>query len=165
MNYGQMRKYDIANGDGIRTTLFVTGCTHHCYNCFNEEYQDPNAGKPWTEEETKLLLSYVADPNVAGLTILGGEPFQNIEGLLPLLEAVRHLVPEKKIWVYSGYTFEQIVACPMKKSLLEKCDILVDGLFVEALKDPGLRFRGSSNQRIIDIPKSLNTGEVIIAME
>lgn len=165
MNYGQIRKYDIANGDGIRTTVFVTGCTHKCFNCFNEEYQDPTAGTPWTEKETKEVLDYVQDPNVTGLTLLGGEPFQNVDGLLPLVQAVRKAVPEKNIWAYSGYTFEEIMACPDKKALLEQCDILVDGRYVDALRDPALRFRGSSNQRILDVKASLQAGAPVIAME
>lgn len=165
MNYGQIRRYDIANGEGIRTSVFVTGCTHHCYNCFNEEYQNPEAGKPWTDKETELVVSYVQDNNVSGLTLLGGEPFQNVEGLLPVVAAVKAAAPEKPVWIYSGYTYEQIMACPKKKELLVACDILVDGLFVERLKDPGLRFRGSSNQRIIDIQKTLATNNIVIAME
>ncbi len=165
MNYGQIRKYDIANGNGIRTTVFVTGCTHHCFNCFNGEYQDPNNGKPWTDKETQQVLQYVSDDNVAGLTLLGGEPFQNIDGLLPLVRAVRKAQPEKDIWVYSGYTLDAILKDPKKKELLEECDILVDGLYVEELRDPALRFRGSKNQRIIDIKKTLSSGDVVIAME
>jgi len=131
MRYGQIRQYDIANGEGIRTSIFVTGCTHCCYNCFNEEYQDFNAGQEWTDKETQLVVSYVKDPNCAGLTLLGGEPFQNVDG----------------------------------SSLVEQIDILVDGRFVDELKDPSLRFRGSSNQRIIDVQSSLKQGEVILAME
>lgn len=165
MNYGQIRKLDIANGNGIRTSIFVTGCTHKCFNCFNEEYQDPKAGKPWTDKETEEVLNYVSDPNVAGLTLLGGEPFQNVDGLLPVVTKVREKVPNKDIWAYSGYTWDQLVDCPTKRQLLEQCDILVDGKFVDALKDPSLRFRGSKNQRIIDVKKSLAQGEVVIAMD
>ena len=165
MNYGQIRKLDIANGSGIRTSIFVTGCTHKCFNCFNEEYQDPTAGKPWTDKETAEVLSYVSDPNVAGLTLLGGEPFQNVDGLLPVVRKVRETVPEKDIWAYSGYTWDELTACPSKRQLLEQCDILVDGKFVDALRDPSLRFRGSKNQRIIDVKKSWAKGEVVIAMD
>lgn len=165
MNYGQIRKLDIANGSGIRTSIFVTGCTHKCFNCFNEEYQDPTEGKPWTDKETAEVLSYVSDPNVAGLTLLGGEPFQNVDGLLPVVRKVRETVPEKDIWAYSGYTWDELTACPSKRQLLEQCDILVDGKFVDALRDPSLRFRGSKNQRIIDVKKSLAKGEVVIAMD
>ena len=102
MRYGQLRQYDIANGEGIRTSLFVTGCTHCCYNCFNEEYQDISAGNEWTEEDTQRLLSYVVAPSCSGLTLLGGEPFQNVDGLVPLVDRVLEVAPDKPIWVYSG---------------------------------------------------------------
>ena len=165
MRYGQLRQYDIANGEGIRTSLFVTGCTHGCYNCFNEEYQDFSAGQEWTESDTERLISYVSAPACSGLTLLGGEPFQNVDGLLPRVDRVLEVVPQKLIWVYSGYTYEEILACPNKRQLLERCHILVDGKFVDDLRDPGLAFRGSSNQRIIDIQKSLQCGEVVLYME
>lgn len=165
VHYGQIRKYDIANGNGIRTSIFVTGCTHCCFNCFNEEYQNPNAGMEWTEKDTNEVLGYVTDPNVAGLTLLGGEPFQNIAGLVPVVRAVKEAVPEKDIWTYSGYTFEELLQLPQALELLSLCDILVDGRFVDELKDPALRFRGSKNQRILDVQKSLAAGEPIIAME
>lgn len=162
MNFGQIRKYDIANGDGIRTSIFVTGCTHKCFNCFNEEYQNPEAGQLWTKAQTDLVVDYICDPNVAGLTLLGGEPFQNVGGLLPVVKAVRQAAPEKSIWVYSGYTFEELLQDEAKISLLKECDILVDGRFVDALKDPALRFRGSSNQRILDVAKSLAQGIAVL---
>lgn len=165
MNYGQIRKYDIANGNGIRTSIFVTGCTHKCFNCFNEEYQNPQAGSVWSDKETEEVIRYVSDPNVAGLTLLGGEPFQNVDGLLPVVTKVRQIVPHKDIWAYSGYTWDEIVECPNKRALLAQCDVLVDGKFVDALRDPSLRFRGSKNQRIIDVKQSLATGEVVLAME
>ena len=154
MRYGQIRQYDIANGEGIRTSIFVTGCTHCCYNCFNEEYQDFNAGKEWTQSET-----------CSGLTLLGGEPFQNVQGLLLVVRAVRAAAPDKKIWAYSGYTIDDILEDKLRSALLHEIDILVDGRFVDELKDPALRFRGSSNQRIIDVKKTLETGEVVLAME
>ena len=165
MRYGQLRQYDIANGEGIRTSLFVTGCTHCCYNCFNEEYQDFSAGKEWTEEDTQRLLSYVVAPSCSGLTLLGGEPFQNVDGLVPLVDRVLEVAPDKPIWAYSGYTYEEILACPHKRQLLERCHILVDGKFVDELRDPGLAFRGSSNQRIIDIQASLLKGKVVLYLE
>ena len=165
MRYGQLRQYDIANGEGIRTSLFVTGCTHGCYNCFNEEYQDFSAGEVWTESDTERLISYVSAPACSGLTLLGGEPFQNVDGLLPLVDRVLAVVPQKLIWVYSGYTYEEILACPNKRQLLERCHILVDGKFVDGLRDPALAFRGSSNQRIIDIQASLRQGDVVLYME
>ena len=137
MRYGQIRQYDIANGEGIRTSIFVTGCTHCCYNCFNEEYQNFNAGKEWTQSETDLVVSYVKSPTCSGLTLLGGEP----------------------------YEIDDILEDELRSALLQEIDILVDGRFVDELKDPALRFRGSSNQRIIDVKKTLETGEVVLAME
>lgn len=166
MRYGQIRKFDIANGSGIRTSIFVTGCTHHCYNCFNEEYQDFQAGKEWTDAETEEVLSYVTNPNVSGLTLLGGEPMQNAGGLLEVVKKVREAAPEKTIWVYSGYTLEALYALEgqQKKDvfdLLSYCDVLVDGPFVDELRDPSLEFRGSKNQRILDVKKSLTQGEPV----
>lgn len=162
MRYGQIRQYDIANGPGIRATVFVTGCSRHCVNCFNEEYQDFNAGSEWTAAETEQLISYLQDDTNSGLTLLGGEPMENAKDLLALVQAVRRAVPEKSIWVYSGFLYEEILTQPARKALLEACDVLVDGPFVDALKDPGLYFRGSSNQRIIDVAKSREAGRAVL---
>ena len=153
MNFAQIRKYDVANGPGIRTTIFVTGCTHKCPNCFNEEYQDFSFGDPWTPKETDEVIKDLRLDEVKGLTVLGGEPFQNEVDLLQVIRDIKKEV-QKEIWIFSGYTYEEILKDQDKKKLLEECDVLVDGKFVEALKDLSLRFRGSSNQRIIDIKKS-----------
>lgn len=161
MNFAQIRKYDVANGPGIRTTIFVTGCTHKCPNCFNEEYQDFNFGNPWTRKETDEVIEDLKLDEVKGLTVLGGEPFQNEVDLLQVLRNIKKEV-QKDIWIFSGYTYEEILKDQDKKKLLEECDVLVDGRFVEALKDLSLRFRGSSNQRIIDIKKSLEANEVVL---
>lgn len=159
MRYGQIRKYDVANGPGIRTTLFVTGCSHNCKGCFNKEYQDFKAGSLWTDSENETLINYLKDPSVAGLTLLGGEPMENLE-LIEVLKKVKMQV-DKPIWVYSGFTYEQIINDPKKLELLKLCNVLVDGLFIESLKDLKLTFRGSSNQRIIDIKKSLESGSIV----
>lgn len=158
MRYGEIRQYDVANGPGIRTVIFVTGCTHNCKNCFNGEYQDFNYGEIWTENETLKAIKYLNDENVSGLTLLGGEPMQNLE----LIEIVKKIKSEvlKPIWVYSGYTFEEIISNEKRCELLELCDVLVDGRFVEEQKDLKLKFRGSRNQRIIDIKKSLEARKV-----
>ena len=161
MNFAQIRKYDVANGPGIRTTIFVTGCTHKCHNCFNEDYQDFNFGNPWTHKETDEVIEDLKLDEVKGLTVLGGEPFQNEVDLLQVLRDIKKEV-QKDIWIFSGYTYEEILKDQDKKKLLEECDVLVDGRFVEALKDLSLRFRGSSNQRIIDIKKSLEANEVVL---
>lgn len=160
MRYGQIRKYDVANGTGIRTSIFVTGCTHKCPECFNEEYQDFSAGKLWTDKETQTIITYLQDSNVTGLTLLGGEPMQNLE-LIRILAEVKKAV-DKPIWIYSGYTFEQIMKDQKKKELLGMCHVLVDGLFINELKDLKLKFRGSSNQRIIDIGKSIEQGKPVL---
>lgn len=160
MRFGQIRRYDVANGPGIRTSIFVTGCTHRCPDCFNGEYQDFSAGEIWTDENTRKVIDYLSLPEVEGLTVLGGEPFQNTDGLISLLEKIKKEV-NKSIWIYSGYTFEELMDDPVKEKLLKKCDVLVDGPFVAELKDLKLKFRGSSNQRIIDIKKSIATGNVV----
>lgn len=163
MNYAQIRKYDVANGTGIRTVIFVSGCTHNCRNCFNKYYQDFKYGEVWTDAETEKVIKYLEDDNVSGLTLLGGEPMQNLE-LIDVLKSVRARV-NKPVWVYSGYTYEEILENKKRTELLELCDVLVDGRFVEELKDLKLKFRGSSNQRIIDVKKSLEQGKVVLFME
>lgn len=160
MRYAQIRKYDVANGPGIRTTIFVTGCTHNCKNCFNKEYQDFNFGDEWTQSETEKIIKYLNLDEVKGLTILGGEPFQNEIDLYNIVKEIRQNT-QKDIWIYSGYTWEQITREKNKNKLLELCDVLVDGPFIEDLKDLTLKFRGSSNQRIIDINKSLEQNQII----
>lgn len=162
MHYGQMRQYDIANGPGIRATVFVTGCSRHCVNCFNPEYQDPAAGKPWTHQETSQLLEWLQAPTNGGLTILGGEPMENAEDLTALVRQVKAVLPHKSVWVYSGFTYEEIMADAKKKALADSCDVLVDGPFVDALKDPGLYFRGSSNQRVIDLNATRKNGTITL---
>lgn len=159
MNYGQIRKYDIANGPGIRTSIFVTGCSLNCKNCFNKDYQNPSFGNPWTEKEDELLISYLSDSNVAGLTILGGEPFENAQGLISLLKKIK---TNKSIWIYSGYTYDFLIKHEDTLELLKLVDVLVDGPFIESMKDLNLYFRGSRNQRIIDVKESLLNDELIL---
>lgn len=169
MNYADIKQYDVANGPGVRVSIFVSGCTHHCKNCFNEETWDFNYGKPFTSSEIDLVLKYLKPDYVAGLSVLGGEPFEpsNQEGLLPLLQAVRENYPEKNVWCYSGYLFdkqivgEMCVESDVTRQMLSCIDILVDGRFVEEKKNLKLRFRGSENQRIIDVKKSLEQGGVV----
>lgn len=159
MNYAQIRRYDIANGIGIRVSVFVSGCTHKCPFCFNEEYQDFSFGEQWTDETTDILIKYLKDPVVSGLTLLGGEPMQNIF-LTEILRNVKKFV-KKNIWIYSGYTFEQIISDSKKLELLKECDVLVDGLYIHSLRNLKLKFRGSTNQKIIDIHKSLQENRVV----
>lgn len=161
MRYGQIRKYDIANGPGIRTSFFVTGCHLNCKNCFNVDYQDPNFGNIWTDETTKLVISYLSDQNISGLTILGGEPFENTKDLTAIVKSIRDKI-DKAIWLYSGHTYENLLKNKENKELLELIDVLVDGPFIEEKKDLTLAFRGSSNQRIIDVRNSLKENEIIL---
>lgn len=161
MRYSQLRAYDVANGPGIRASFFVSGCTIRCKNCFNEEYQDFNFGNEWTEETTKEILRYLEDSNVEGLTILGGEPFDNAEDLLEIIKDLRSKT-DKSIWIYSGYIFEKLIKNPIKKEILENVDVLVDGPFVEEKKDLMLAFRGSSNQRVIDLKKTFEKNQIVL---
>ncbi|WP_418932838.1 anaerobic ribonucleoside-triphosphate reductase activating protein [Hominenteromicrobium sp.] len=171
MNYGEIKKTDIANGIGVRVTLFVSGCTRHCKNCFNAETWDFNYGKPFTRETEDEVLAALAPGFINGLTLLGGEPMepQNQRALVPFLHRVREIYPEKDIWCYSGSTLETDMLkdggrnrCEVTDEFLSLLDVLVDGAFVDELKDISLRFRGSSNQRIIDMNKTRETGKVTL---
>lgn len=170
MNYATVKTCDIANGPGVRTSLFVSGCTHHCKNCFNQEAWDFDYGEPFTEETIQLILNECSPSYIAGLTLLGGEPMEpaNQQGILPLLTAFRERFPEKSIWCYSGYTYEQLTTPGTRcyqpgvtEQLLSMIDVLVDGPFIQAQHDISLRFRGSSNQRLIDLRKTEAAGEII----
>lgn len=169
MYYGEIKKCDIANGEGVRVSLFVSGCTHHCPGCFNQDTWEFDYGKEYTQETEKEILEALAPSYINGLSLLGGEPFEprNQEVLISLLRKVKERYPEKDIWCYSGYLFdkellsESRARCEYTDEMLSMLDVLVDGRFVEALKDIRLVFRGSSNQRIIDVKKSLETGKII----
>ena len=168
MNYGEIKNYDIANGEGVRVSLFVSGCTHHCKNCFNPETWSFEYGKPFTKETEDYIIECLSPDYIDGLSLLGGEPFepQNQEVLLPFLRKVKNELPNKNIWCYTGYLFdrellsESRARCEFTDEMLSLIDVLVDGEFVQALHDISLAFRGSSNQRIIDVQKSLETGEI-----
>lgn len=169
MNYAAIKPCDIANGPGVRVSLFVSGCTHHCPGCFQPETWDFNYGQPYTVDVAAQVLQMLAPDYIEGLTLLGGEPMEpaNREALLPLVRAVRKQYPNKTIWCYSGYVFEQLRAgnpgpADTAQELLSLLDVLVDGPFVEAKKDLGLRFRGSSNQRLVSVPSSISTGCTIL---
>lgn len=170
MYYGEIKKCDIANGEGVRVSLFVSGCTHHCPGCFNRETWDFRYGKEYTKETQKEILEALAPEYINGLSLLGGEPFEpeNQKVLVDLLREVKEKYPGKNIWCYSGYLFdrelleESRARCGYTDEMLSMIDVLVDGRFVEALKDIRLVFRGSSNQRVIDVKKSLAAREVIM---
>lgn len=170
MNYGEIKKCDIANGDGVRVSLFVSGCTHHCKGCFNRETWDFNYGNPFTDDTQKEILTALSPEYINGLSLLGGEPFeiQNQRVLLPFVQKVRNIFPDKTIWCYTGYTLDKDLIkggkayCECTDDMLKCIDILVDGEFVESLKDVSLVFKGSSNQRIIDLKKSAETNTLVL---
>ena len=170
MNYATIKNCDIANGPGVRVSLFVSGCTHRCPGCFNEEAWDFGFGQPFTQETMDSILAMLAPAYVKGLTLLGGEPFdpRNQGAIVELLRQVKAKYPEKSIWAFSGYLFDRDILSgklgewEITKEYLSYLDVLVDGPFVRAKKNLSLRFRGSENQRLINVPASLATGEVIL---
>ena len=170
MNYAQIKKTDIANGPGVRVSLFVSGCTHHCKGCFNAETWDFGYGKPFTVDTEEELLGLLSPGFIAGLTVLGGEPFEpeNQRALLPFLWRVKERYPDKKIWCYTGYLLDQELwqksraRCEVTDELLTLIDVLVDGEFVQEQKNISLKFRGSENQRVIDVPQSRKQGRVCL---
>ena len=170
MNYANIKYCDIANGPGVRTSLFVSGCTHRCKGCFNSEAWSFAAGEPFTAEVRERVLASCEPDWITGLSLLGGEPMEpeNQEALLDLVTAFRERLPQKSIWCYSGYTFEQLIgaepsraATPAALRLMERMDVLVDGEFIEDQHDVTLRFRGSLNQRILSLPASLREGKAM----
>ena len=163
MYYAQIRKFDTANGTGIRSTLFVSGCTHKCKGCFNQDYKHFRYGHPWTKEIEDKFIEHIKNPNVHGVTILGGEPIDQVRDN-DLKDLVCRIKEEtgQNIWIYSGYTFEEIMMHKKTKEILKYCDVLVDGPFIEEQKDLRLRFKGSKNQRIIDVQKTLSEGKVTL---
>ena len=166
MNYAAIKNCDIANGPGVRVSLFVSGCRHHCKDCFNPETWDFACGEPFDEAVMDKLLALLAPGYIRGITYLGGEPFEpeNQPGLLELSRRIRAAYPEKSIWSFTGYVYGQnLPQLPgVTDALLAGLDVLVDGPFIAARKNLGLRFRGSDNQRLIDLPKTLKTGAVVL---
>ena len=169
MNYADIKKIDVANGEGVRVSVFVSGCNHHCKGCFNQCAWDFNYGKEFSEKEEQQIIDYMNHDYISGLSLLGGEPLEprNQEGLLPLVKKVKEKFPNKNIWCYTGFDFEKDVVGKMAKDnettreLLKYIDVIVDGKFEEDKRDLKLQFRGSSNQKLVDVKKSLQTGKVI----
>lgn len=170
MNYAEIKYCDVANGPGVRTSLFVSGCNHHCPGCFNEIAWDFNYGKPFTQDTIDSIIESLKPDYIQGLTLLGGEPFEysNQKGLLPLVRQVREVLPQKDIWCFTGFLFDKDIIENMCKrwketnELLSYIDVLVDGRFVEELKNLNLKFKGSENQRTILVNESLKSGNVIL---
>ena len=167
MNYADIKRYDVANGPGVRVSVFVSGCTHRCPGCFNEEAWDFNFGKPFTQETIDYIIDLLKPDFYKGITFLGGEPLEHVnqQGLLPLARKIREVYPEKSIWCFTGYDFEKDVLgrmineWPETKELLSYIDVLVDGEFIEAQKDLSLVFKGSANQRHILVQESCIMGK------
>ena len=170
MNYAEIKNCDIANGPGVRISLFVSGCTHHCPGCFNQVAWDFDYGQPFTQQTIDQILEMLKPGYIKGLTLLGGEPFEpeNQGAIVELLRQIKAKYPEKSIWAFSGYLFDRDILSgrlgdwEMTKEYLSYLDVLVDGPFVEAKKNLSLRFRGSENQRIIDVPASLATNQIVL---
>ena len=170
MYYGEIKNCDIANGEGVRVTLFVSGCTNRCPHCFQPQTWAFDYGQPFTAETEEQLLAMLKPDYISGLTLLGGEPFEpaNQEVLVPFLRRVRETYPNKTIWGFSGCTYEELLTpgsshhCQWTEEMLSLLDVLVDGRFVEELKDISLRFRGSANQRLIDLNQTRQTGEIVL---
>lgn len=171
MNYGAIKTHDVADGEGVRVTLFVSGCRHHCKGCFQPETWNFDYGQLYTEETESYIISKLAPKHISGLTLLGGEPFEpeNQRELVGLLRKVKEVYPDKNIWAYSGYTLDDELIpengkahCEVTDEMLSYIDVLVDGEFVEQLRNLSLSFRGSSNQRVIDVQPSLQAGTIIL---
>ena len=170
MNYMEIKKYDIANGPGVRVSIFVSGCTHHCKGCFNPSSWDFDAGKKFTDETIDEIIEALKPDYIKGLTLLGGEPMEpaNQVALLPLIKRVKEEFPNKDIWAFSGYLYDKQIMDVMAKKydftkeFIKYIDVLVDGEFIEEQKDLSIVYRGSRNQRIIDIKKSLEQGELVL---
>ncbi len=170
MNYCEIKPYDIANGTGVRVSLFVAGCTHHCPGCFNPETWDFNAGATFDETVIDKIIKSLEPDYINGLTLLGGEPFEKVNqrGLLPLIRKVKQLYPQKTIWSFTGFIYDRDLIpggrayCEVTDEILDSLEVLVDGPFVEVRKDISLKFRGSSNQRLIDMPATRQKGEVVL---
>lgn len=170
MNYCELKLNDVANGPGVRVSLFVSGCTHHCKGCFNEISWSFNAGEPFTDDTKDIILKALEPAYVTGVTLLGGEPFEHVnqQGLLPLLREVKEKYPNKDIWCFTGYLFDKDILGDMcnkyheTKEMISLIDVLVDGEFIAEQRNLMLKFKGSENQRTIDVPASLKADEVII---
>lgn len=176
MNWAEIKTNDIANGEGVRTSLFVSGCRHRCKNCFNDIAWDFGYGELFTEETMEKIFDSIDHPWINGVTLLGGEPFEpeNQRVLVPFLVMLREKFPNKTVWCYTGFTIEQILGKSEPKSravtdvsneMLSLIDVLVDGPYVESLHDISLKFRGSSNQRVIDMKKSIESNKIVLYLE
>ncbi|MEG0249727.1 MAG: anaerobic ribonucleoside-triphosphate reductase activating protein [Peptostreptococcus sp.] len=164
MKYNKIRRYDVTNGPGVRTTIFVSGCTHNCEDCFNKELQDFEYGDTWDKKAEDEFIDYVKNPMVVGINVLGGEPLQQImdDDLLNLLTRVKTEYPEKTIWLWSGYLLEEALENKKRSAIINLVDVMIDGRFEKDKRNIKLKYRGSENQRVIDIKKTLENDEIIL---
>ena len=162
MNYADMRRHDVANGPGVRATLYVSGCSHNCKGCFNTEQQDHNYGTVFSKEHEDRLIHYGQDKNVVGVSILGGEPFQ--QDMTALISTVKRIIEEvgKPIWVWSGYTVEQIHKLPRGTELLKLIDVPIDGKYEQGNRDISAKYKGSTNQRVIDVKETIKENKIVL---
>ena len=180
MRYAQIRELDISNGEGVGVALFVQGCHFHCNNCFNPDTWDFNGGKEWTPEVEDKFIELASRPYIKRLSILGGEPLadENLDGVLHLVNEIRLLCPNKSIWIYSGYRWEDIMKYEygakyidnfntdaLRQCIVSKCDVLVDGRYIDSQRNPSKKWAGSDNQRVIDIRKSLEQNKVVLCCD
>lgn len=163
MRYNKIRRYDVTNGPGVRTTIFVSGCTHNCEDCFNKELQDFEYGDIWSQKSEDEFIDYVSNPMVVGINVLGGEPLQQImdDSLLDLLKRVKNEFPEKSIWLWTGDLFEEAIENENKLAIIEQVDVIIDGQFQKDKRNIKLKYRGSENQRVIDVKESLEKNEIV----
>lgn len=176
MRFASMRNLDISNGEGVGVSLFVQGCDRHCFNCFNPDTWDFNGGKEWTEETKNKFIKLIDKPYINRISVLGGEPLaeQNLDEVLSLIKEIRISFPEKTIWLYTGYKFEDLINgiyYPLdsewedkilRQSIVKLCDVLIDGEYIDEQRDITLKWRGSSNQRVIDVKQSLTQNKVVL---
>lgn len=177
MNYAQIRSMDISNGEGIGVSLFVQGCDFHCKNCFNSETWEFSKGQEWNDKTKNQFLKLIEKPFIQRVSILGGEPLhhKNVQNVLKIVDEIRVSYPTKNIWLYTGYTWEQIMhpvitdinseqlkMLQMRKELVNKCDVLIDGRYVDELRDVSLHWRGSSNQRVINVQETLKQNQIVL---
>ena len=181
MNYHNITYPDMNNGDGLRVVLWLSGCSHHCYNCQNPQTWDVNSGIPFDESAKKELFRELEKDYISGLTLSGGDPLHesNLDGVLDLVNEIRLLLPNKTIWLYSGYTWNQVMypvitddfnlsrdeLLDKRKKIVKQCDVMVDGVYIDSQRDITLKWRGSSNQRVIDIKSTLEKGKIVLWAE
>lgn len=177
MNYAQIRSMDISNGEGIGVSLFVQGCDFHCKNCFNSETWEFSKGQEWNDKTKNQFLKLIEKPFIQRVSILGGEPLhpKNVQNVLKIVDEIRVSYPTKNIWLYTGYTWEQIMypvitdinseqlkVLQMRKELVNKCDVLIDGRYIDERRDVSLHWRGSSNQRVINVKETLKQNQIVL---